>query len=49
MLIMHILIGIDDLQHYKFEEFSPKTEMCSNFHEIWHSEQIEHANYEHST
>ena len=23
-----------------------KTEMCSYFYEIWHLEQIEHANYE---
>ena len=36
-------------QNYKFEKFDPKTEMCSNFYEIWHLEQIEHANYEHST
>ena len=46
MLIMNMLIGIDDLdQNYKFVKFGPKTEMCSNFYEIWHLEQIEHANY----
>ena len=41
MLIMNILIGIDDLA-----KFGPKTEMSSNFHEIWHLEQIQHSYYE---
>ena len=27
------------------DEFGPNTETCSNFYEIWHSPQIEHANY----
>ena len=36
-------------QNYKFMKFGPKTEMCFNFYEIWHLEQIEHANYEYST
>ena len=50
MPIMNILIGIDDLtQNHKFAKFGPKTEMCFNFYEIWHLEQIEHANYEYST
>ena len=36
-------------QNYKFAKFGPKTERCSNFYEIWHSEQIEHANYKYNT
>ena len=27
----------------------PKTEICSNFCKIWHSQQAEHANYEYNT
>ena len=50
MLIINILIGTDDLdQNYKFAIFGPKTEVFSNFYEIWHSQQIEHANYEYNT
>ena len=50
MLTMNILIGIDDLDpNYKFTKFGPTIEMCSNFYEIWHLEQIEHPNYEYST
>ena len=50
MLIMNILIGID-YHDWKLEisKFGPKTEMYSNFYEIWHLEQIEHADYEYST
>ena len=29
--------------------FCLKIAMCSNFYEIWHLLQIEHANYEYST
>ena len=29
-------------------KFGPNTEICSNFYEIWHSQQIEHANYEYN-
>ena len=29
--------------------FGLKIAMCSNFYEIWHWFQIEHANYEYST
>ena len=36
-------------QNYKFLKFGPKTEMCSDFYEIWHSQQIEHANYQYNT
>ena len=36
-------------QNYKFAKFGPTTEMCSNFYEIWHLEQMEHVNYEYST
>ena len=34
------------IQNYKFAKFGLITEMCFNFYEIWHSQQIEHANYE---
>ena len=30
-------------QNYKFAKFGPKTEICSDFYKIWHSQQIEHA------
>ena len=36
------------IKNYKFAKFGPKIEMCSNFYEICHLEQIEHANYEYS-
>ena len=36
-------------KNYKFAKFGVKTEMCSNFYEISHLEQIEHTNYEYST
>ena len=36
-------------QNYKSAKFGRKIEMCFNFYEIWHLEQIEHANYEYST
>ena len=36
-------------KNYNFANFGPKTEMCSNFYEIWHLEQIEHATCEYST
>ena len=50
MLIMNILIGMDDLQpKLQICEIWPQTEMCSNFYEIWHLKQIEHANYKYST
>ena len=35
-------------QNYEFAKFSPKTEMWSNFYEIWHSQQIENANYQYN-
>ena len=35
--------------NYKFATFGLETEICSNFYEIWHSQQIEHANYEYNT
>ena len=48
---MNILIGIDDLDPnlHIFLKCSLKTEMYSNFSEIWHLVQIEHANYKYST
>ena len=50
MLTMNTLIGIDDVDpNYKSGEFGPKTEMCFNFYETQHLEQIKHANYEYST
>ena len=36
-------------QNYKFAKSGPKTEIVSNFYEIWHSQQIEQANYEYNT
>ena len=30
-------------------KFGPNTEICSNFYEIWHSQQMEHANCEYNT
>ena len=36
-------------QNYKFAKFSPETEMCSNFYDIWELEQIEYTNCEYST
>ena len=40
MPIMNTFIGIDYLTiNLKFAKFDPKTEMYSNFHEIWHLEQ----------
>ena len=47
MLVINKLMTLT--QNYKFAKFGPKTEMCSNFYEIWHSQQIEHANYEYNT
>ena len=36
MLFMNISIRIDDLDpKYKFVKFGPKTEIFSNFYEIW--------------
>ena len=47
---MNILVGIDDLEpKLQIYEIWSQTEMCSNLYEIWHLEQIEHANYEYST
>ena len=49
MLIMNILIETDDLDR-KLDWWPwPKTELCSNFYEIWHLEQIENGDYEYST
>ena len=36
-------------ENYKFAKFGPKNEIFSNFYEIWHSQQIECANYEYNT
>ena len=50
MPIMNTFIGIGYLTiNQKFAKFDPKTEMYSNFYEIWHLEQIEHADYEYKT
>ena len=37
------------LTNNKFAKFGPETEIFSNFYEIWHSQQIERANYEYNT
>ena len=44
MIIVNNFIGIDEL-YPKLQIF----EICSDFYEIWHSQQIEHANYEYNT
>ena len=50
MLIVTVFIGINDFaRNYKFAKFDPKTEIFFNFYEIWHSQQIEHGNYEYNT
>ena len=36
-------------QNYKFAKFGLKTKICSDFYEIWHSQQIKHANCEYNT
>lgn len=45
MLIMNVLIGVDGLDlklkiYEIYEIFLLKSEMCSNFFEIWHLEQF---------
>ena len=37
-------------RNQKFAKFGPKTEMYSNFYEIWHleSEQIKHGGYKYN-
>ena len=49
MLTVNILIGIDDLDAKLQICESLKSEICSNFYEIWHLKQMEHANCECST
>ena len=48
---MNIVLGIDDLDTklYIRAYFGPNAEMCSNFYEIWQSQQSEHANYKYNT
>ena len=36
-------------QNYRFGQIMSSTEICTNFYEILHSQQIEHANYEYNT
>ena len=36
-------------QNYRLGKFSPNTEICYDFNEIWHSQQIEHGNYKYNT
>ena len=50
MLIINIVVGIDDLNPKLWiRAFSPNNEICFDFYEVWHSQQIEHANYEYNT
>ena len=50
MLIINKSIGIGTLtQNYKYAKFGLETKICCNFYELWHSQQIEHANYEYNT
>ena len=56
MSIMNVLTGIDDLD-WKVEiseiidsgKFGPNTEICPDFYEIWHPQQMEHAYYDYNT
>ena len=48
-LLIYQLELITFTQNYKFAKFGPKTEIFSNFCEILHSEQIEHASYQYNT
>ena len=43
MLIKNVVLGTDDLI-----KFCPSTEICSNYFESLHSQQLEHANYEYN-
>ena len=36
-------------QNYRFGKLDPNIEIYSDFYQIWHSQQIEHANYEYNT
>ena len=51
MLIMNMVLGTDDLDPklYIRAKFCPSTEIGSDFYEMWHSQQMEHANYEYTT
>ena len=49
MLIINKLELITLTQNYKYAKFSLETEICSDFYEICHSQQIKHANYEYNT
>ena len=31
------------------DKFCSNTEICSNFYEIWYSQQMKHTNYEYNT
>ena len=46
-----MVLGTDDLDPklYIRAKFCPSTEIGSDFYEIWHSQQMEHANYEYTT
>ena len=48
---MNIVLGTDDLDPKTIDsgKFGPNTEICCDFYEIWHSQQIEHASYEYNT
>ena len=55
MLILYMIVETDDLDP-KLEidmairgKYGLNTEICSNFCEIWHSQQMEHANHEYNT
>ena len=50
MLIMNIPLGNwwSRAKIIDSGKLGPNTEICSNFYEICHSQQIEHANYEYN-
>ena len=48
LLILNMIFEIEDLEP-KLVRICLKISICSNFYEIWHLAQIEHANYEYVT
>ena len=49
MSTMNIVLGRSWLKILDSGKFGSNTEICSDFYEIWHSHQIEHANHEYNT
>ena len=51
MLIMNVVLGIDNLNPKLqiWANLVPALKFAPIFNKIWHSQQIEHANYEYNT